>query len=99
MRNNKLLLKTAEARVYDDSLNDYVTARALFDEGSQRSYVSDRLCNLLKLKTIDTETLSLGVFGSTLTKPRTMRKVNLRIADKNSNESIEIDALSVSALL
>ena len=77
VRNNKLLLKTAEAIVYDDSQHNYVTARVLFDEGSQRSYVSDRLCNLLKLKTIDTETLSLGIFGSTLTKPRTMKKVNL----------------------
>ena len=95
VRNNKLLLKTAEARVYNDSLNDYTTARVLFDEGSQRSYVSDRLCNLLKLKTIDTETLSLGIFGSTLTKPRTMQEVILHLADKNSNKSIQIDALSV----
>ena len=37
----------------------------------------------------------MGIFGSPLTKPRTMKKVNLRLEDKNSSESIQIDALSV----
>ena len=36
---------------------------AIFDTGAQRSYVSQRVVNVLKLETIETETLRIATFG------------------------------------
>ena len=48
--------------------------RAIFDTGAERSYVSQRVVNALKLETIETEKLRIATFGD---KKQELQAVNL----------------------
>ena len=93
--NNRILLQTAEANVYDDSLNNVLKVRVLFDTGSQKSYVSQRVQNILRLKTIEHETLSILTFGTTQASPRTLEKIQLNLSNVSTNENVAVDALAI----
>ncbi len=58
-----VLLQTAVADVNPGSKKS-VKARLIFDSGSQRSYISNRIRNVLELPATGTENLLIKTFGS-----------------------------------
>ena len=66
-----------------DKLDASVQARILFDSGSQKSYVSLRLKEALRLKPIHSETLVIKTFGSTDEMVQTCDNVQLCVQGVN----------------
>ena len=58
-----VLLQTASAIAKNEDGSKSIRVKVLFDSGSQRSYVTDRLKSRLGLKPKKTETLHLNTFG------------------------------------
>ena len=58
-----ILLQTARANVLPLDEGEEVSTRILYDSGSQRSYISEKLRSRLKLKTIRTEKVVIETFG------------------------------------
>ena len=59
-----ILLQTARLRVVDPGNGNHETSvRAILDSGSQRTYVTSRVRERLKLPTVMTETLHIRTFG------------------------------------
>ena len=92
-KNTVCLLKTAIATVGNGSILD--EAHILFDEGSQRSFFTEKLANLLKVAPHSFEHISLISFGST--QPLLRRYGNIIINLKTSKgDLMPISALVVS---
>ena len=60
-RQTPVLLKTAVASI--GSHNNHISAHILFDEGSQRSFITSDVATKLDLKSETHETISLSTFG------------------------------------
>jgi len=58
-----VLLKTSVTQVYSSNANDYADANILFDEGAQRSFITEDLARRINLKRYGTESLSVSTFG------------------------------------
>ena len=79
-----VLLQTASAAICrPDKPEASVQARILFDSGSQKSYVSQRLKEALSLKPIHSETLVIKTFGSTDEMVQTCDNVQLCVQGVN----------------
>ena len=64
-----ILLQTARMQLFNPvSAKLCLVARAVLDSGSQRTYVTRRLRDRLKLPTIGTESLRIKTFGATETQ-------------------------------
>ena len=57
------LLQTARAQICNIETEETLTTRILFDTGSQRTYITENLRKLLKLKTLRTENVIINTFG------------------------------------
>ncbi|XP_069131720.1 uncharacterized protein [Argopecten irradians] len=88
-----ILLKTAVAEVQSTN-GTGCDANIMFDEGSQRSFVTRQMADQLAVKTIGTEVLNLSGFGSTNGEIRNLDKVRLFVIGVN-NQRIPIEALVV----
>ena len=79
-------MQTAKAVVQDPAQNQSVETRALFDSGSQRSYITENLAKLLELAPIEEETLTLCTFGSKDIKkiPSNVVDLDVRTIDNKS---------------
>ena len=61
-----VLLQTAQAIVYNAQRPECkVKARIIVDSGSQRSYLTDNLKNILQLPVLERKQVSIKTFGST----------------------------------
>ena len=60
-RHTSILLKTAIATVSSQTISS--DAAILFDEGSQRSFITEEFAQMLKLTPKSTETIQLAAFG------------------------------------
>ena len=79
-----VLLQTASAAIcLPDKPEASVQARILFDSGSQKSYVSQRLKEALSLKPIHSETVVIKTFGSTDEMVQTCDNVQLCVQGVN----------------
>jgi len=58
-----VLSQTARALASNDRTGREVTARVLFDTGSQWSYITDSQANQVRLKSLGKEQLHLNTFG------------------------------------
>ena len=67
--------------------------RILFDNGSQRSYVTSNLKSSSNLNPIKTETLHLNTFGGSTFQKQSCEVVKLRLK-KHEGEEVEITALN-----
>lgn len=67
--------------------------RILFDNGSQRSYVTSSLKSKLNLKPIKSETLHLNTFGGNTFRKQSCDVVKLRLEGREGEE-VEINALN-----
>ena len=86
---NKVLLQTAIATIENDSFQ--YRARMLFDNGSQSSYITPKLCDKLNLKSIASRDVTIKVFGNQVLQ----EKLDcVRVCLKpNDNENIVINCL------
>ena len=92
-----VLLQTARAYVYgEDQEERGIETTVLFDIGSQKSYITEKLKNRLLLKTKGSESINLNTFGSNKYTRQNCDKVqvNLRAGDN----VVVINALSFPTL-
>ena len=86
-----MLLQTA--RTYAHTMDgEVVPMRVLFDNGSQRSYLTNSLKTRLDLKPLKKEVVNLNVFGSDSFRRQTYDLVEVKLQGR-SNDVIEIVAL------
>ena len=81
-----ILSQTARAVVCDASLEEpapRLEVRAIFDLGSQRSYVTTRVCEALSLRKVRSESMIIKMFGSDKGHLRACDIVQLKISTKN----------------
>lgn len=90
-----ILLQTARLRLVNlGSDNPGASARAIFDSGSQRTYVTERTRKKLKLPAVGTETIQISTFGNSGSSSQTCDVVSLGVKTNNGGTS-EVTALVV----
>ena len=75
----QVLLQTARASVFGADREKRVGVNVLFDGGSQKSYVVEKLKNKLALKTEGNETINLNTFGSDKFKKQNCEHVEINV--------------------
>ncbi|XP_045198527.1 uncharacterized protein LOC123552846 [Mercenaria mercenaria] len=90
-----VLLKTAVAKVTSDG--NCTDANLLFDEGAQRSFITEELADKLQLSRSGTEVVQLAAFGSSSMKVSHKNKATVYLLTDN-RERIEIDVLIVPTI-
>ena len=95
-----ILLQTAQAIIYNP-VNPLrrIVARIIFDSGSQRSYVSERVRRYLDLPVTAKEQVTIKTFGNGDGKTEILESVHIGIQDSwrenSQKKSLEIDTLAV----
>lgn len=89
-----VLLQTATALASNEDGTQTKKARILFDNGSQRSYVSNHLKSRLNLKPYKTEMLHLNTFGEQKYRKQRCEVVKIRVVKPGLNKEVEISALT-----
>lgn len=92
-----VLLQTAKLRLYSSQENPspiYVESRAILDSGSQRSYVTRKLKETLRLPVDHTETLCIRTFGSTEGRLEECEVVEMKLLT-DDNEILKFSAVVV----
>ena len=93
-----VLLQTAKALTYKpDNSAVTVKARFILDSGSQRTYVSTRLRERLKLLTENTERISIKTFGSTNENSQCVDVVRLCVATEQGQD-VELSAFVIPTI-
>ena len=88
-----VLLQTAKGIAFNEDNSKSSHVRILFDNGSQRSYITNNLKSKLNLKPMKTETLHLNTFGVNSFQRQSCELVRLRLKN-HVGEETEITALS-----
>ena len=91
MTKGTVLLQTASCTVVNGS--NSIPVRVLFDNGSQRSYVSSSVTSRLKLKPVSSENLHINTFGVTNYRKQKCNVVKLCLQTR-SHEELELYALN-----
>lgn len=79
-----ILLQTARAKAFNPGvLKRYCQVRVVFDSGSQRSYVREKIAQRLALTTEAERPLTIMTFGSTREQSRICRLVRLGLATRD----------------
>lgn len=77
--NNNVLLQTAQAEITDLNLRNRNKVRMLFDTGSQRTYVTSKCRDQMKLPTIRTESIMIKTFGNETSSIKDIDIVAVRV--------------------
>ena len=88
-----VLLQTAKGIAFNEDNSKSSHVRILFDNGSQRSYITGNLKSKLNLKPMKTETVHLNTFGGNSFQKQSCELVRFRLKN-HVGEEIEITALS-----
>lgn len=95
-QNSCVLLQTADVTLKNtNNASREVRVKLLLDPGSQRTYVTERVKNILNLPVKGTEKLEISVFGNKQTSNRIASNVELSIASSSNAQAIPIQALTV----
>lgn len=89
-----VLLQTARAIACNEGNTRSIPVRVLFDNGSQRSYITDSLQSKLGLTPVKKEKLRLNTFGESRYKTQNCEAVKLQLKKPGCNNSVNITALS-----
>nr|XP_047123000.1 uncharacterized protein LOC124806285 [Hydra vulgaris] len=92
---DNILLQTAKTEISDTNNSIKKTkniARVLFDNCSQKSFVTSDVRKKLNLKTIRNEILNVKVFGEGCEKPRKFDLVSIKIKNIQTNHYSTIEA-------
>jgi len=87
---SNVLLKTAVGKVSSDKC--IIEANILFDEGAQRSFITEKLANELNVKETGTETIYLAAFGHSSQNVQIMKTATVHVIT-DRKERIPIDVL------
>ena len=87
------LPQTAKGIAFNEDNSKSSHVRILFDNGSQRSYITGNLKSKLNLKPMKTETVHLNTFGGNSFQKQSCELVRFRLKN-HVGEEIEIAALS-----
>ena len=63
LNKHSVLLQTIKIEVSDDQNMKFVTVKVLFDSGSQKSYVTQRLVDCLNLRPVHKQDIYVNSFG------------------------------------
>ena len=88
-----ILLQTAEIILENPFNRKEVRVNALLDQGSQRSYLSQRIKSVLDLAPISKENISISTFGNPNSKQSTLEKVCFNLKNE-SEQTFPTEALS-----
>lgn len=84
--NSAVLLQTADVLLKNTNNNRELKIKALFDSGSQRTYITERARNFLDLPTEKTETININTFGSKQATSSIVKNVNVTAVTNKKNE-------------
>ncbi|XP_072389556.1 uncharacterized protein [Diabrotica undecimpunctata] len=89
-----VLLATALLQVID-KFNKPHTVRALLDSGSQSSFISSNLCDILNL---ETENINMAVVGLNSSKSHIKKKCEISVESLHSAYSVKLSCLIVNEI-
>ncbi|CAB3986360.1 uncharacterized protein LOC110232693, partial, partial [Paramuricea clavata] len=90
---DSVLLQTAKAKVGVGNKKLTTEVRVIFDSGSQRSYLTQRVQNKLQLPTGSTESLRIKTFGECETElTASCETVNLAVGDITGRTRTQVEA-------
>ena len=93
--NSNILLQTAEVILENPSNSQRsLKVKALFDSGSQRTYVSEKVKNALNLNTESKENVNIATFGNSKSTPQIIDRVHA-VAKTKGAETVHIEAYTV----
>ena len=91
---NSVLLQTARAEVFDTKGSVNVNTRILFDSGSQRSYIFEKVRRALGLKVVRKEKITIKTFGDVGNPvPKVLDVVEFKVKHRNRNAFVVVEAL------
>ena len=90
-----VLLKTAVGELSDVPKSKSDQNRVLFDDGSQRTYILENVCERLNLTVIRQDTLVIKPFGSDNQVKKVLNVVQLLVRNKKDGSFVFIEALVV----
>ena len=93
-----VLLQTAQAIPSDKTCKQQTLVRVLFGCGSQRSYVTESLCDKLGLSPVWSERLHLNTFGDVQHRARNCKLFKVCLCKPGCPDKTEILALSFPVL-
>jgi hypothetical protein len=93
----KVLLQTAKAQAYNEEGSTSVKVRILFDNDSQRTYITNNLQRKLGLTPKKSESIQLSTFGDNKFRKQTCNNVQL-VLENSSVEKMDLTALSVPVI-
>ena len=88
-------MQTAIADIHNVRYDNSTTTRILFDSGSQRTYILQRVREQLNLETIRKEKVIIKGFGNTSTKVQTLDVVQVKVRHKVDGNFTYLEALCV----
>ena len=95
---NSVLLQTARLHLFNPSSETLsATARAILDTGSQRTYITRRIRDVLKLPAVRTESVRISTFGSSESRDASCDVVQLALVTRNDG-MMEMTALVVPCI-
>lgn len=83
--NEKVLMQTAMIQIKGQSSEQPIQVRAILDSGSQRSYITENMAEILKVEMQSNQTLSVLTFGSSKPNEVKMSTVSIEILMKEGN--------------
>jgi len=92
---NGVLLQTASAEISDSSCLKKRYTRILFDSGSQKSYLSQDLCDSLNLKPLRKERVIIKTFGDNDSSVKNLEVHQIKIKHRNRSGFCVIEAYCV----
>ena len=96
---NGILLQTARASILPVDDSAQVQTRILFDSGSQRSYISDKVRHALKLRAIRVEKVVIKTFGQVgNSKVQELDVVQLKVQNKGDARFTFVEVLCVPTI-
>ena len=97
--NTSVLLRTAVVRLANENDSKSVKVRVLFDSGSQKSYVTQRIADCLELQKVTSESINVLVFGKSNSVSKNVNIFSLCISGVSENqkycEKISLNAYAV----
>ena len=98
----EVLLATARAQVFreDETRREYT--RMLFDNGSQRTYVTEELVTKLDATVVEKKKLSIGTLGSAVPREEDVKVVKIKVRNVmkcvTNDEYVEIEACVIPTI-
>jgi len=90
-----VLMQTASAKIANIFNERQSDTRILFDSGSDRSYISQELCDRLRLTPVRSEPLLINTFGTNEAKRQTLNIYRFKVLNKDSNGFNVVEAYGV----